>query len=275
MTGVGPFPLHAVVVVVAALLAWAVARGLARRQPGAPHRQAGALVGDAVLIGLLVARLAYVLLWWREYAAAPWSILRIGDGGFVAWAGIGAGFAFAAWRARTDPRLRRAVLAGMAAGVLAWLATGAAWWWMQRSAPALPDLQLSALDGRPVALQDYRGEPVVLNLWATWCPPCRREMPVLAHAQRAYPGVHFILVNQGEDPATIASFLSGQDLRLENVLRDPHSQAMVATGTRGLPTTLYYDAQGRLVDSHMGELSRASLADALQRRFDIAPSAGE
>ena len=82
-------------------------------------------------------------------------------------------------------------------------------------------------------------------------------------------------MNQGEDPATIASFLSGQDLRLENVLRDPHSQAMVATGTRGLPTTLYYDAQGRLVDSHMGELSRASLADALQRRFDIAPSAGE
>src|SRR5699024_3535079 len=57
----------------------------------------------------------------------------------------------------------------------------------QPSGPPLPDLDLAALDERPVSLVSYMGQPVVLNLWATWCPPCRREMPVFEQAQAEFP----------------------------------------------------------------------------------------
>ena len=271
MMGVGPFPIRAIVVALAALVAWAVARALARRLPDAPSKAAGALVIDALFLGLLVARVAYVLLWWREYAAAPLSIIQIGDGGFIWWAGLAAGIGFVAWRTRAMTALRRPVLAGIAAGTLAWAAAGGALWWMQQSAPPLPDIALTALDGSSAGLADYAGRPVVVNMWATWCPPCRREMPVLERAQGAYPDVSFVLVNQGEDAETIRHFLVEEGLDLRDILRDPHSRTMAETGARALPTTLYFDADGRLVDTHLGELTGASLADTLRRRFGALP----
>ena len=271
MMGVGPFPIRAIVVALAALVAWGVARALARRRPDAPSKAAGALVIDAFFLGLLVARVAYVLVWWREYAAAPLSIIQIGDGGFIWWAGLAAGIAFVAWRTRAMTALRRPVLAGMAAGVLAWAAAGGALWWMQQSAPPLPDIALTALDGSSAGLSDYAGRPVVVNMWATWCPPCRREMPVLERAQSAYPDVSFVLVNQGEDVATIERFLAEEGLDLRDILRDPHSRTMAETGARALPTTLYFDADGRLVDTHLGELTGASLADTLRSRYGALP----
>ena len=271
MMGVGPFPIRAVVVALAALVAWGVARALARRLPGSPTKPAGAMVVDALFIGLLVARLAYVAVWWREYAAAPLAIIQIGDGGFVWWAGLAAGAAFVAWRTRAVAALRRPVLAGIAAGTLAWAAAGGALWWMQHSASPMPDVALTDLKGSPVGLGDYAGRPVVLNMWATWCPPCRREMPVIERAQAAYPDVSFVLVNQGEDLQTIQRFLAEEGLQLGNVLRDPHSRTMAETGARALPTTLYFNPDGRLVDSHMGELTGASLADTLGRQFGARP----
>src|SRR5690606_29886248 len=139
---------------------------------------------DAVLIGLLAARLGYVLLWWPEYMAAPRSIIAIGDGGFLWWAGLPAAAAFAWWRTGKRRPLRRPLLAGIAAGMLAWAVFGGLLAMMQRAAPPLPAFELATLDGEPTTLAALSGRPMVLNLWATWCPPCRREMPVLADAQR-------------------------------------------------------------------------------------------
>ena len=155
---------------------------------------------------------------------------------------------------------------GMAVA-LAWAAFNGLLLMMQRAAPPLPAFELGTLDGSPTTLAAHAGRPVVLNMWATWCPPCRREMPVLEDAQAKYPGVAFVLVNQGEDRGTIRDYLDAAGLELDHVLLDPHSRAMLDTGTRGLPTTLFFNAQGRLVDTHMGELTRASLADTLRRRF--------
>ena len=275
MSSLGPFPMRAVIVALAALVAWLVVRAWARRlapaasPKDAPHRIAGAWFVDALFVGLLAARLGYVLRWWPEYSASPTSIVAIGDGGFLWWAGLPAAVAFAWWRSAKALPLRRPLLGGIAAGMLAWLAFTGTFTLLQRSAPPLPDLALTTLDGTPTALHAHAGRPVVLNLWATWCPPCRREMPVFEDAQQRWPGVAFVLANQGEDRGTVREYLERQGLVLDHVLLDPHSQAMLDTNTRGLPTTLFFNAEGRLVDTHMGELTRASLADTLRRRFDI------
>ncbi|WP_027080428.1 TlpA disulfide reductase family protein [Luteimonas mephitis] len=271
MTGIAGFPIRAIAVALATLIAWGVARVLARRLPDVPMKSAGTLIVDALFVGLLVARVAYIILWWREYVAAPLAIIQIGDGGFIWWLGLAAGVAFIFWRTTAVTALRRPVLAGVAAGVVTWAAAGGALWWMQQSAPPLPSIALTSLDGSPTDLSDYAGHPVVVNLWATWCPPCRREMPVLERAQKAYPGVNFVLVNQGEDVATIQRFLTDESLDLRNILRDPHSRTMAETGARALPTTFYFDADGRLVDTHLGGVTSASLADSLYQRFGALP----
>ena len=270
MSSLGPFPMRAIIVALAVFAAWLFVRAWARRLPESPHSVAGAWFVDAAFIGLLAARLGFVLRWWPEYAAAPKSIIAIGDGGFLWWVGLPAAIGFAWWRARKLPVLRKPILAGIAAGMLAWLAFSGALALLHRSAPPLPDITLATLDGTPTTLQAHAGGPIVLNLWATWCPPCRREMPVLEDAQQRYPGVAFVLVNQGEGRGEIDAFLQQQGLALDHVLLDLHSQAMRDTGARALPTTLFFDAEGRLVDTHMGELTRASLASTLRKRFGVA-----
>lgn len=112
---------------------------------------------------------------------------------------------------------------------------------------------------------------MVVNLWATWCAPCRREMPVLQQAQAARPEVHFVFLNQGESAERVLAFLGSQQLPLRNVLLDAHGQAGAQLGHRALPTTLFYDASGRLVDTRVGELSHATLAQRLEA-MDPLPS---
>ncbi|MGN4116922.1 prolipoprotein diacylglyceryl transferase family protein, partial [Burkholderia gladioli] len=96
MTSIGPFSVQVAALAAAALLAWLIALGLARALPGEADRRAPSLMVDALLVGLLAARLAYVLRWWPQYAAAPASIVAIGDGGFSAWAGLAAALALLA-----------------------------------------------------------------------------------------------------------------------------------------------------------------------------------
>ena len=159
------------------------------------------------------------------------------------------------------------MLAGVLSGLAVWFTAGTALEQMQRSAPPLPSLQLMTLDAQPINLTAYKGRPVVLNLWASWCPPCRREMPVFEQAQKAFPDIAFVMVNQGETAQQAGNFLRRQGLGLTDVLLDSSSQAMKTMGSKGLPTTLFFDAQGRLVDSHMGELTMAGLKGIVSRRF--------
>ena len=271
MNSIGPFSLRVALIAAAVILAWAVAHGLARRRGLQTRPTAGGVLMDASLWGFVVARLAYIIWWWPEYSAAPLSMLAIGDGGFVWWIGAPVAIAWLLWRTRAHLRvLRQPVLVGIVAGFMAWglvLYLGHA---LRQAAPPLPDLALETTDSESVNLRDYLGQPIVVNLWATWCPPCRREMPVFVHAQEAWPQVRFLLVNQGDERTLVRDYLSRYELPLRDVLLDSGSRTMQATGSRVLPTTLFFDAEGRLVDTHIGELTRAALADRLQHRLGVS-----
>ncbi len=135
------------------------------------------------------------------------------------------------------------------------------------SAPAieLPDLNFKRYGGGSVRLRQFLGRPLVLNLWASWCPPCRAEMPLLAEAQGRYRGVTFVFANQGEAESAIHSFLSDTGLALGWVILDPDSELSRTLHAGGLPTTYFFDAQGKLVAVHPGQLFEAALDGYLQK----------
>lgn len=226
----------------------------------------GAVLPDMLLVGLVAARLAFVAQWFDAYRAQPWSMLDVRDGGFSPWAGIAAALLYAAWRVRRLPDARAPLASGLLAGAVLWGGLSAAVHVLTQQAPGLPDTPLQALSSKPVGLAELAaGRPLVVNLWATWCPPCVREMPVLAAAQAAEAEVGFVFVNQGETSERVAGFLSERRLALDNVLLDPAGALARAVGSRAMPTTLFYDARGQLRDTHLGALSEASLAAKLAR----------
>ena len=113
-------------------------------------------------------------------------------------------------------------------------------------------------------MQSLRGKPLLVNFWATWCGPCRSELPMLVEAQRRMPQLRFVFADQGEDAATVADYLRRERLAPQLVLIDGKLDLSARYGVHGYPTTLFLDANGILRDQHMGELSRATLADRLR-----------
>ena len=264
MTGalqIGPLALpYALLLTLAALaLAWFV--GLRSARGAAVDIEP--LLVRMLLVGLVAARLAFVWQWRGPYLAHPLSILDPRDGGWALEEGLAAAALYGFYRARADMRLRRPVFAVLltagavyAGGAIVLLAA-------PRSSAPLPALALTATDGKPVVLTAFLGKPLVVNLWASWCGPCQREMPLLSQAQAQRPQANFVFVNQGESSATIDAYLARQGLRLGNVLVDDRLQTGAAFGQRALPTTLFFDAKGRLVSTRIGELSEGVLAQRM------------
>jgi thiol-disulfide isomerase/thioredoxin len=108
-----------------------------------------------------------------------------------------------------------------------------------------PTLRLKDTDEKLVDLAQYKGRVVLINFWATWCPPCRKEFPSLGRVRKLFkPGEFEVLaVNVGEDPDSVFSFTGITDFP---VMFDRDSKAMLAWSVRGLPTTFLVDRQGRL-----------------------------
>ena len=218
------------------------------------------------LLGLLAARIGFVIGYWRYFENDPLQMLDLRDGGFLMWPGLLAvvvGAVVWSWR-RTG--LRRPLGWGLGSGLAFWLLASLASNLYDKGTQ-LPDMALRNANGESVQLSSYKGGPLVINLWATWCPPCRREMPVLQNAQHQHEDVTFLFVTQGESMHSVSTFLETQGLNLSNVLFDSGGQLGQKVGSMALPTTLFYNAEGRLLASHLGELSQASLARALEN-FD-------
>jgi thiol-disulfide isomerase/thioredoxin len=129
----------------------------------------------------------------------------------------------------------------------------------------VPNVTLVSLGGVQADLQRFVGKPLVLNLWATWCPPCRREMPLLVRTASERKDVTFVFASQdrGDAAGLVRSFLDDSGLVMEWVLLDPQNLLQRELATTGLPTTYFFDAGGRLVAKHVGEISPRILEASL------------
>lgn len=161
------------------------------------------------------------------------------------------------------------------------LLVGVAWIWINRipnntgtasvnlpPAPAVghpaPDFSLTTLSGEPFTLSALRGRPVVLNFWATWCPPCRAELPELQGASERLAGqVAIIGVNQAEAPADVGAFVVGLGLTFPVPL-DVNAKASRLYAVRSLPTTFFIDRQGIIRHIQIGPVTEATLAQMLK-----------
>jgi thiol-disulfide isomerase/thioredoxin len=242
---------------------WLANRMAAPANELSPTRRPGDVLFHAVLLGLAVARVVHVAMQFEAYRLEPWAMVDLRDGGWHLPSALVAGIGWLAWQAWRQMRLRRALTAGAALGLAMWSAgtIGLAW----RAPQALPDLVLTDLaSGASVRLHEAaRDRPLVLNLWASWCGPCRQEMPLLVEAQARHPDVLFVFANQGESAQAIRRYLDAERLGLQLVLLDAGSQLGPALGSRGLPTTVFFDRQGQRVDAHLGALNRAALSARL------------
>lgn len=117
-----------------------------------------------------------------------------------------------------------------------------------------PDFTLPDLNGTKVSLSDYRGKVVLLNYWATWCPPCRREMPTMEEAYRKYKDQGLVVVAVSVDTgatSAIREFLDDYGLTFQ-VLLDPQMKTLSSFDSFSLPTTIVIDRRGFIRARELG-----------------------
>jgi len=119
--------------------------------------------------------------------------------------------------------------------------------------PLAPGFTLTDLDGNSHRLSDYRGQVVIVNFWATWCPPCRAEMPSMQRAweQLQKQGIVMLGINVGEDEDTIFQFTADYPVEFP-LLLDQESKVIDQWPVLGLPTTFVVDPGGRIAYRAIG-----------------------
>ena len=126
-------------------------------------------------------------------------------------------------------------------------------------------LELTSLDGNQISLADYLGKPLVLNFWASWCTPCKEELPLLQNTYLQNSSeIEFIGINMSEPEAVAQDVVDGFELSYL-ILMDDESKAADIVFIQALPTTLFFDAQGQLLSRHIGILNEDLLEGYLEK----------
>ena len=133
-----------------------------------------------------------------------------------------------------------------------------------------PDFELASLDGKNVKLSDFRGKAVLLNFWATWCGPCKIEMPWFVELQKEYGPQGFQIVGVAMDDASsedIAKFAKEMGVNYPVLVgTDPVGQSYGGVGV--LPTTFFIDREGKLVAREFGLQSRSVFVDHIKEALN-------
>jgi len=135
-----------------------------------------------------------------------------------------------------------------------------------------PDLALPQLDGTPRTLRDLRGQVVLINVWATWCPPCRAEMPAIQQAYTAYRDRGFIVlaVNQREDATAIRPFLEQHGLTFP-ILMDSDGQASATYQASALPSSFFVDRRGVIRTVYHGPMPPSVINGTIEQLLQERP----
>lgn len=133
-----------------------------------------------------------------------------------------------------------------------------------REGQPVPGFAMSFPDGTTVSLADLKGRAFMLNFWATWCGPCRHEIPLILDQQAAHLDEWLVLaVNVKEPMQKVAAFAEEFDMQIPIVL-DPNGDVVDLFQVRGFPTSVFVDAEGRLVATWTGVLDEAKLTQLLE-----------
>ncbi len=128
-----------------------------------------------------------------------------------------------------------------------------------------PDFTLTTFKGTKISLKDLRGKPVVINFWASWCPPCRLEAPLLEKTWRAYKnrGVFFIGVDIQDREEDALNYIREFDITYPNG-PDPTGEISIDFGVSGLPVTFFVSRKGEIVRRWVGALEKRVLISSIE-----------
>ena len=137
-----------------------------------------------------------------------------------------------------------------------------------------PDFTVYGKDGKPVRLSDMKGTPVVLNFWASWCPPCKAEMPDFDKIAKEYEGrIVFMMVNLtdgvSETQSSAQAFIDSMGYTFP-VYFDLDSEAAYTYGTQSIPTTYFIDAKGDLIAGANGAIDGDTLRSGISMIYTEA-----
>ncbi|MCG8435276.1 MAG: TlpA family protein disulfide reductase [Gammaproteobacteria bacterium] len=222
---------------------------------------------QVLLVMLLAARAGFVITHFSAYLKQPWTILAFWQGGFSPYWGVAAALLFTLWFWRKHFSALLFANALIVAAFSIWMATFA----LLPRTPRLPlpDITIEKLSGGETNLQLSSGKPLVINLWATWCAPCLRELPMLLDQQRARPDVEFVFISVGESGKVVTNFLQENYIVIDEVLLDSDFHVSRYYNTLGTPTTLFIGPEGSLRARHTGELSHPVFEGLLTSVFEL------
>jgi peroxiredoxin len=132
-----------------------------------------------------------------------------------------------------------------------------------------PDFQLNTLDEQTVSLSEFRGEPVLVNFWTTWCGPCNTELPFIQQIYEEWQGKGLVVlaINIGESPSDVAEFIQGQGLSFP-ILLDTNTNTARGYDIQEIPTTFFIDKDGIIQHIKFGAFHSQEEIESILNQLD-------